>query len=326
MSDSKATRSVVLIRAVSAVWIVLSFPGLLCAQEAARAGLASFPADTQQVAYSNFAQLRSSPDYPQIRQHVLYQQLRGFQEFLRSVGVDPEKDVDEVMLGWRGESLSGPGSFGVATGGFDPDKVREFFTQTRLPVQSYAGFDLFAFGSGADSADTFFTFLDSSLAAFGRLRDLKAILDVREGSAQALDTNQNFRGYEAELEGVAPQWGILTGKAAANVAAPWLAGGKKNTIDMTAFLQPVQAVLYRVDWDGGFTAHISVVCKTPESAAGLFQLLNILKSAPVFSASGGGPGPASLLQNLEARQNGSRLELSASGPADALDQVLKVGD
>jgi hypothetical protein len=195
-----------------------------------------------------------------------------------------------------------------------------------LPVRSYAGFDLFAFGSGADSADTFFTFLDSSLAAFGRLRDLKAILEVRGGSADALDTNQTFRSYEAELEATAPQWGILTGKAAANVAAPWLAGGKKNTIDMTAFLEPVQAVLYRVDWDGGFTAHIAVLCKTAESAAGLYQFLDILKATPAVSSSGGGPGPASLLQNLDAHQNGSRLELSASGPADALDQVLKVGE
>ena len=313
-----------LIRAVSALWAVLSLSALLCAQQASHAGLASFPADTQQVAYSNFAQLRSSPDYPLIRQHVIHQQLRGFQEFLHLAGIDPEKDVDEVMLGWHGQSPSGPESFGVATGTFDPDRVRAFFTQTRLPVQSYAGSELFAFGSGADSADTFFTFPDPSLAAFGRLHDLKAILDVREGSAQALDTNENFRSYEAELEGTAPQWGILAGKAAANFATPWLSGGKKNTIDLTTFLEPVQAVLYRVDWDGGFTVHISVVCKTPESAAGLFQLLNILKSAPVFSASGGGSRPASLLQNLDARRDGSRLELSASGPPEALDQILKV--
>jgi hypothetical protein len=315
-----------LVRGLWAVWIVLTCPGLLCAQQAARTGLAIFPADTQQVAYSNFAQLRSSPDYPQIRQHVLYQQLRGFQEFLRSVGIDPEKDVDELMLGWHGESLSGRESFGVAAGRFEPDKVQEFYTQTQLPVQSYAGSELFAFGSGAGPVDTFFTFLDSSLAAFGGLQDLKALLGVREGSAVALETNQVFRHYEAELEGTAPQWGILTGKAAANVALPWLSGGKNSTIDMTAFLEPVQAVLYRVDWDSGFTAHISVVCKTPEGAAGLFQLLNILKSAPVFSASGGGPRPVSLLQNLDASQNGSRLELRASGAADALDQVLKVGE
>jgi len=322
MSDSKATSSVVLISAVAAVWVVLSFP--LCAQQAARAGLASFPADTQQVAYSNFAQLRSSPDYPQIRQHVLYQQLRGFQRFLRAVGVDPEKDVDELMLGWHAQSLSGSGSFGVAAGRFEPDKLREFFTQTQLPVQSYAGSELLAFGSGADPADTFFTFLDSSLAAFGRLHDLKALLDVRAGSADALETNQAFRSYEAELEGTAPQWGILSGKAAAKVVGPWLLGERKNSIDLTAFLEPVQAVLYRVDWDGGFTAHVSVVLKTPESAAGLFQLLNILKSAPLPVTSGSGSASASLLQNLDARQDGSRLELRASGPADALGQILKV--
>jgi hypothetical protein len=297
---------------------------LLCAQQAARTSLESFPADTQQIAYMNLAQLRSSPDYPQIRLHVLYQQFRGFQDFLRSLGVDPEKDVDEVMLGWRGQSPSGPGSFGVAAGRFDPDKVRQFFTQMRLPAQSHAGFDLFAFGSGADPADTFFTFLDSTLAAFGQLHDLKALLDAREGSAEALDTNQALQGYEAELEGVSPQWGILTGKAAANVAAGWLIGGAKTTLDMTAVLQPVRAVLYRVDWDGGFTTHIVLVCNTPESAAGLLKLLNILQSAPMFSASGTAAGAPSLLQNLEARQNGSRLELTASGPASALDQILRI--
>jgi hypothetical protein len=313
-----------LLRAASAVWLVLAIPGLLGAQQAERISMTTFPADTQQIAYSNFVQLRSSSDYPQIRRHVLFQQLRGFQEFLHSLGINPEKDVDEVVLGWRGQSLSGPGSFGVAAGRFEPDKVQEFFTKSQLPVQSYAGFDLFAFGSGADPEDTFFTFLDSSLAAFGRLHDLKALLDVQAGSAPALETNQTLQGYEAELEETAPQWGILTGKAAANVATPWLTGGKKNTVDLTVFMQPVQAVLYRIDWDGGFTAHISVVCKTPESAAGMFQFLNILKSAPVFSAAGGGSGPSPLVQNLDARQDGSRIELSASGPADALEQILKV--
>jgi len=324
MSSSNPVRSSSPIRALWAVCVILSFPWSLCAQQAARAGLACFPADTQQVAYLNLAQLRSSADYPQIRQHVLFQQLRAFQLFLHSVGVDLEKDVDEVMLGWRGQSLGGAGSFGVAVGRFEPDKVRQLFTQTQLPVQSHAGFDLCAFGSGTDPEDTFFTFLDPSLAAFGRLHDLKALLDVREGSANALETNQTLRGYEGELETVSPQWGILTGKAAANVAAPWLAGGKKTAIDMTVFLEPVQAVLYRVDWDGGFTAQIDVVCKTPDNAAGLLQLLNILKSAPAVSASAGGSTPAFLLQNLDAQQNGSRLELSASGPASSLDQILKV--
>jgi len=311
-------------RAVWGVGMILACSTMVCAQQAASYALACFPADTQQIAYSNFAQLRSSPDYPQIRQHVLFQQMRGFQEFLHSVGINPEKDVDEVVLGWQGQSPSGPGSFGVAAGRFEPDKVAEFFTKSQLPVQSYSGFNLYAFGSGADMEDTFFTFLDSSLAAFGRLHDLKALLDVQQGNAPALGTNQTLQGYEEELEGTSPQWGILTGRAAANVATPWLNGGKKTTVDLTVFMQPVQAVLYRIDWDGGFTVHISVVCKSPESAAGMSQFLNLLKSAPIFSAAGGGSEPSPILQNLDARQEGSRLELTASGPADALDQILKV--
>jgi len=212
----------------------------------------------------------------------------------------------------------------VAAGRFQPDKLREFFTKAQLPVQSYSGLDLFAFGSAADTETTLFTFLDSSTAVFGRMHDLKALLDVQQGAAPSLETNQTLQGYVSELDGTAPQWGILTGQAAGNVAAPWLAGNKKNTVDLTVFLQPVQAVLYRVDWDGGFTIHISVVCKTAQSAAGLFQLLNILKSAPVFSTAGGSSGPGPLIQNLDAHQDGSRLELTASGPADALDQILKV--
>jgi hypothetical protein len=311
-----------LARAVWAACIILACSGPLAAQEAARTGLAYFPADTQQIAYSSFAQLRSSADYPQIRRHVLYQQLHGFQEFLHSLGINPEKDVDEVMLGWRGDSPSGPGSFGVAAGRFEPDKVSEYFTKTQLPVRSYDGCDLYAFGSGADQDDTFFTFLDSTLAAFGRLHDLKALLDVREGYAPPLEANQALQGYEAELDGTSPQWGILTGRAAADVATPWLAGGKSTSVDLTAFMQPVQAVLYRIDWDGGFVAHISVVCKSPETAAGLFQLLNLLKSAPVFAAAAGGSAPSSIVQNLDARREGARLELSASGPADALDQLI----
>ena len=313
-----------LARAVWSAGIILAFSGLLRAQDAARTGLAYFPADTQQIAYSSFAQLRASQDYPQIRRHVLYQQLHGFQEFLHALGINPEKDVDEVLLGWRGDSPSGPGSFGVATGRFEPDKVSEFFTKTQLPVRSYDGCDLYAFGSGADPDDTFFTFLDSNLAAFGRLRDLKALLDVREGSAPPLEGNQALQGYVGELDGTSPQWGVLTGRASANVATPWLSGGKKTSVDLTAFLQPVLAVLYRIDWDGGFSAHISVVCKSPDTAKGLFQLLNLLKSAPVFAGAAGGSAPSPILQNLDARQDGSRLELTASGPADALDQVLKV--
>lgn len=296
----------------------------LKAQNAARAGMASFPTDTQQVAYSNLLQLRFTPAYPRLRENAVFQQFRGFEDFLRAAGLDPEADVDEVMLGWSGQSLSGPGSYGIAAGRFEPANIQGFFTRNRLPVPFYGDFGLFVFRSGADGKTTLFTFLNSSLAAFGRRHDLEAILNVQDGSAPALNTNREFQDYAASLEGKSAQWGILTGEAAANVAGNWLSQGKQAAPDLSAFSQLVQAVLYRVDWDRGFTAHISVVLKTSESAEGLLKLLELLKGMPTLAAIAGSPGASSLLQSLDARQDGSRLELTISGPPEALAGILKV--
>jgi hypothetical protein len=306
------------------VFSLVVFPALLSAQGLGREVLVVFPADTQQLAYLNLAQLRSMPEYPQIRQRLLNRQLRDFQDFLRSAGTDPDKDVDEVALGWRGEALGGPGFFGRAEGRFDPERVHKFFVQQQLPVRQHAGLELYAFGSGEDPADVFFAFLNSSSAAFGRLRDLKEMLDVRAGSRPALDTNSAFVEWEAELEGSAPQWGVATGKAAANAAGPWLAAGGKVSADPGVMLGPVRAVLYRVDWGSGITAHVSIVCQNSETAAALSALLTAWRDSR--PAAGTDQAPAAVnafLQGLEIQASGSRVELTASGPMEAVDQILR---
>jgi len=313
---------------------VLLFPLSLRGQFASDA-MSSFPRDTQQVAYANYAQLRSSTDYPQLHNRILNRQLRYFQDFLRAMGVDPDKDVDEVMLGWRGEASGSTGFFGLAQGRFQPDKVRAYYAESQLPMQSYAGADLYAFGSGQDSGDVFFTLLDTSRAAFGPLADLKALLDVRQGSANGLDTNPNFSSWEDELEGTAPQWGILNGKAAANLAAGWFTGGSppagsgpqrgtNPSRDLSVLLSPVKAVLYRVEWDGGFSSHLALICQDDASAAALLKLISLLQAASQqpTANSASTSSVSSILQTMEARQSGSRVELSVSGPIEALDQVL----
>ncbi len=305
----------------SVVWCVVLFPSLLEGQQLAREALASFPADTQQVAYSNLAQLRASPDYPRIRERILNRQLRYFQDFLRTLQIDPERDVDEVMLGWRGLTSGAAGFFGMAAGHFQPEQVREYFARSKLPHRQYAGSNLYAFGSGEDPNDLYFAFPDSSLAAFGRLADLKALLDVRSGSASPLDANATFVGWESEVEGTAPQWGVMSGKAAANAAAPWFTSGKSLPADLSSFLSPIQAILYRVEWGGGFASHLAILCRDAQSASALAQLLNLLQSAPQPPAEGGSR-TLSILQGVEARRDGSRLDLSVSGPIEALDQLL----
>jgi hypothetical protein len=296
----------------------LFFPTLLSAQGIARDALSSFPADTQQLAYVNLAQLRGLADYPQIRQRLLNRQLRDFEDFLRSMGVDPEEDVDEVVLGWRGPSSGNSSFFGLACGRFRPDKTREFFTRNKLSSRQYSGLDLYAFGSGEGPGDLFFAFLTASLAAFGRLGDLKALLDVYAGTRLALESNSAFVSWEAELEGTAAQWGITTGKAVVNQVAPWLAGRAKLPTDLSSIASFVQTVLYRIDWESEFSAHISIVCHNPESASTLGQLLLLWKASTQATAANAAPATAAFIQTLDIEVNGPRVELRGSGSVEVI--------
>jgi hypothetical protein len=304
---------------------VLLFPVPVAADQLPGEALNTFPADTLQVAFTNLAVLRSLSVYPQIRQRILNRQMRAFEDFLRPMGIEPEKDIDEVMLGWRGEMVGPAGYLGLASGRFQPALIQQYFDHTGLPVRQYDGADLYAFGSGGDPNDLFFTFFDSSIAAFGRLGDLKAMLDARQGSINALNSNSDFVNWQGELDGTAPQWGIMNGKSAGNLAGSWMAPSGQKNVDLTSLGRSVRALLYRVQWDTGFTAQLFMVCNTPESAAGFATLIGLLQQAGKQSTPAGGAALPPILQSIEAHRDGPRLEMDVSGPPELLDQILPQG-
>ena len=300
----------------------LSAAAPLYAQYAGQDALASFPADTQQMSYTNLATLRSLPQYPLIQAHLMSPQLRNLETLLQSAGVDPDKDVNELVLGWRGQVQDTTRFFGLAEGTFDPNQVHEFFINNKMTVQRYSGYDLYAFGSGTARTDMFFTFIDSSTAEFGRLADIKALIDVRNAARPALNSNPDFRQWEGDLDGVAPQWGISTGLAAANQAIPWLTQGRKVQVDPSALFGSVKAVLYRVNWGSQIMAHLSIICLNPQAANGFSQLLSLLRSAQPAVSKSMSPALSQILQNLNVQLNGSKLNLEASTSISDLSQLL----
>jgi len=301
------------------------FPIPGAADQLPEEALNTFPADTLQVVFTNLADLRPLSIYPQIRQRILNRQLKAFEDFLRPMGIEPEKDIDEVMLGWRGEMVGPAGFLGLAGGRFQPALIQQYFDHTGLPVREYNGANLYAFGSGSDPNDLFFTFFDSSLVAFGRLVDVKGMIDARQGSINALNSNADFVNWQGELDGTAPQWGILNGKSAGNLAGLWLAPSGQKNVNLGSLASSVRALLYRVQWDSGFSAQLFMVCNTPETAAGFATLVGLLQQAAKQPTPAGGTALPPILQSIETHRDGARLELDVSGPPELLDQILPQG-
>ncbi|MGH9343187.1 MAG: hypothetical protein ACRD19_05435 [Terriglobia bacterium] len=306
-----------------ALLVALFYPSFARGQEVAQQALSAFPSDTQQVAYVNLAELRSLPNYRQLRGILFNRQMTYFEQFLRSIGADPEKDVDEAVVGWRGDPTKGASLFGLAAGSFDDIKAQNFLAQENLPAVHYQGFTLDAFGAGHSSQDLFFTFFTEGLAGFGRLTDLKALTDGYLGRRPTLNSNQDFVKWESSLDGSAPEWGITTGKAALNVAAPWLSGapGQKGG-GLEGIIGPVKAVLYQARWGANFSAEISIICENAQSAQTLAELLSVWRDSSSLT----GKQPASVnnfIQGLEINASGNEVTLDGQGPPAAVVQLLR---
>jgi hypothetical protein len=309
-----------------AVALVSLTPIRAWAQSAAQDALAMFPSDTEQFAYSDLSQMRTIPQFPVILSSLVGPGLRSLESFLKPAGIDPEKDVQQMVLGWRSGTDTSR-FFGIAEGNFNTDQVQQYFINQRVPFQTYQGYDLYPSGSGSPRTELFVTFLNSSTAAFGRLEDLKALIDVQNNTRSSLETNTDFQNWADELEGTAPQWGIATGPAAANQAIPWLTAGKNVPGNLSALFSPVRAVLYRVNWSqgSGVRLHLSVHCQNLQAAAGLSQLFTLLHnsaSSPSASTAQLTPAMAQVLQNLEVNTDGSNLSLDTTAPIGALGQLL----
>lgn len=298
----------------------LFFPALGGAQELAQQALNIFPSSTSQVAYVDLAQLRTLPNYRELRGLLFNRQMIAFEQFLRSMGADPEKDVSAAAVGWRGDPAKGSPMFGLAAGQFDTVKAQTFIAQENLFTVEYQGFTLNAFGAGQSSQDLYFSFLNGGLAGFGNLADLKTLIDGYLGHHAALGSNPDFVKWEGSLDGLSPEWGITTGKAALNAIAPWLPGGQLAKLEQV--IGPVKAVLYQVHWGGDFSTEISIVCANAQSARTLAELLSVWRD----SASLTGRRPASVsdfIQGLDINATGDKVTLDGQCPPSTAAQLVR---
>lgn len=290
------------------------------AQELARTALATFPSGTQRFAYADLEALRSLPNYRQMRNAMFTSQMLSFERFLGSLGIDAEKDVNEVVLGWRGPGGEAPVFFGLAAGQFDPDAVEALVAKENLPSAQYGGYRLIAFGPGSSGTNLFFTFFSSNLAAFGRMSDLKALIDGYQGTGKTLQTNSEFANWATSLDSSGPEWGITTGKAAAGLTLPLLPRGQRS--DLSELLGPIKAVLYSVNWSGDFSAQISVITTNAQSASTIAQILTLARDAASAGASKP-PLVAGFLQQTQISANGNRVEIAGSGSPGVLSALMR---
>ena len=233
---------------------------------------------------------------------------------MRPWGIEPAKDIDEVILGWRDETMDPAKILGLVAGRFKPGELRQYSDRAGLAIIPYKGADMFQLGSAGAMESLYFTLFGDSLLAFGQLNDVTAMIDSRAGRSPSLKVNAEFSDWHRELDGTAAQWGVLTPKAARKLMESWLPPASQQELAAAYVGRSVQRVLYRVQGeDRGGATQIVLICNSWEDATGIAALGGLFQQGAKWLAPSGGAGLLPAMGNLRISHASSRVVVELPG-------------
>lgn len=287
-----------------------------------------FPSTVGEFAYADLRQAREFPWFSQLKEQMLPDKFRQFEQFLASAGMDPNSQVEE--LAWAlvptGMTTGNPDSIptgeqivGVALGQFQPSAAEAFFKNQKTASVKVRGYTLYGFGSGTGASDLFFVFLDGSTAAFGQRAMLEQMIAVRFGDQPNVTQNTTIYPLITQANGHSIVWAVLN-PGYTRLALQQLVPGASQFAQAAPLLAKIQSMLISVQSSNGIQADFQATCATPDDAATMSSLLQAgLMLVKYQATSQNNPALAQMLETAKINPNGDRLTVSV---ALSNDQML----
>lgn len=331
MSKTLTTRSLMAAALLAVVPLAIPRPA-----HAGRLGpdvIALFPKEVGEFAYADLKKARQESWFPQLKQQMLPERFRQFEQFLSSVGMDPNTQVEELAWGLVADApgeKDNPSTYvpggeqvvGVALGSFNPDSAEAHFKTQKLPTFKARGFTLFSFGSGSGPNDLFFLFIDSNTAAFGHRRLLEKLLEVRYGAEDGLLRNDKLFPLINEANGSGTVWAVLNA-AYTRLAIRQLAPEIEQFPEAAKLVTRLQNLLINVNASGSIDGKFSAVCGSVDDANTLAQLLQMGFLYRQYQEQQRNPELAQLLSQARVTPAGDRVDLRMSLSSDQMTSLIK---
>jgi len=298
--------------------------------------IALFPREVGEFAYADLKKARGMKWFPQLQEQMLPERFRQFEKFLASAGVDPNSQVEELAWGLVAEGVttktegadssvvpSGEQVVGVALGNFSPDSTEAYFKRQKLPTVKARNYNLYAFGTGSGPSDLFFTFIDSSTAAFGHRAALEKMIEVRFGAEEGMLRNDKFFALVNEANGGGVVWAVLN-PAYTRLAMQQLAPEVQQFPEAAKLVSRMQNMLINVNASSGVDGKFQAICASTDDANTLSQLLQAGFLYKRYQASkDNNPDLADLLDQARVSPAGDRVMLNMTISEDQMTSLIK---
>lgn len=271
------------------------------------------PAAVQQIISVDYRDLRDSQTARALRDRVLPDNIKQFENALRSVGVDPEKDAEQLTF----VSYRGPKNIlygvGIAQG---PFKQKEFLQKMRLKKikpEKYLLSYLYPMGSGMQMV-----FLDPTTILFGENSAIKGAIDVRDNGATSLASNNTIDDLITSVEN-SPVWSVLDQAGTQNMVRSAL-GQAGSLTDFDAVKKRLLASDYVMDFINGVTFDLSIKTSDPVTAA---TISGLMKAGVLYRKMSGTPTEKLALENTTVDSSNDLVQMHFKTDDQRFQALLK---
>jgi hypothetical protein len=260
---------------------------------------AVIPSDIQQIISVDYRALRSSDTAMALKAQVLPPSLKQFEEALKSVGVDTEKDIDQLTFASYRVPKQGVRVVGVAQGLFPVKAFYKRMNVKKIKAAKYHSSFIYPMSSGMEM-----TFLDDNTLLFGDHSALTGALDVRDGYSTGLDSNPQMADMISSVDS-GPVWSILDQQGTQNMLRSAL-GDAARLADYETVKKRLLASRYVMNFSTGVNFDMDVLTTDSMTAA---TLSSLLKAGVMYKKMNATPIEKLAMDSLTVNSDSSNLQL-----------------
>jgi len=285
------------------VGIILALSAVFCLPAAA-APLSSnartvIPQAVQQIISIDYSQLKDSPMALALKAQVIPDNVKQFESALRGVGIDPDRDIEQItFVSYRGPKNMMHG-FAIAQGTI---RQKDFLARAKakkIKPEKYLQSEIYPMGSGFEVV-----FLDPITILFGDNASIKGGIDVRDNGAAPLDSNNAMDDLIGGIDNETV-WSVLDQKGTQGMVHSAL-GQAGALTNFDTVKKRLVASDYTMNFSNGVTCDVAVKTSDNLTAA---SLSGLMKAGVLYKKMSGSSGEKLALETTTVDSSGDTVQM-----------------
>ncbi|HEV3315460.1 MAG TPA: hypothetical protein VG488_00775 [Candidatus Angelobacter sp.] len=270
------------------------------------------PSEVQQIINVDYRRMRNSDTAMAMKAKLLPPNMKQFEDALKSIGVVPDRDLDQITLASFRTKDHGLEIVGIAQGQFPRKKLTLRLAKQKIKGDKANGVLLYPMAGGMTM-----TFLDDYTMLFGDKPAVEASLNARDNSSESLNANSQIADMIPSVE-AGTVWSVLDAAGTQTMMKTAL-GTASELGEYETVKKRLTGSRYTMDFDRGVDFNLNVVTSDNVTAA---TLSSLLKAGLMFKKMNASPTEKLAMENTTVDSDSSKLVVHFKADDKSFQQLL----